>query len=229
MVVLPTMKLALIGIGIITCMNAACSNDREGVAKCIAGASVECACIGGGTGAQVCRSDGTFAPCECAATSQEAKSPATSPAAASRKLTKYQAKKRTAEAGQFVKKLYDGARRYYMDTPNPGFTPISPQFPVSSMGPTPPLGTCCKQGGRCLPDKALWTDDVWIALQFSVDDPHYYSYEYMANDPHTSFTVRAYGDLDCDGVYSTFEMVGSVDFGDGPAGTAKLRTLNELE
>lgn len=124
---------------------------------------------------------------------------------------------RTAEAVTNVKKIYDGARSYYEEESHArGSVAVLPkQFPnpPAKPGPVPPLGTCCHAPDhKCAPDPRLWTDATWQALKFSMDDPHYYAYEYQASGTGTSatFTVAAYGDLNCDGVYSTFEMVGSV-------------------
>ncbi|MCG8425639.1 MAG: hypothetical protein MJE77_47775 [Proteobacteria bacterium] len=145
-------------------------------------------------------------------------------------FVKYQKKSKTTEATQFTKKLYDGARAHYFDTPQLDLTPVAPHFPKKSAGPTPPLGTCCKQGGKCAPNSSYWQKEPWVALQFSVDDPHFYSYQYEVIDPEKQFVVRAFGDLDCDGVYSTFEMYGIVERGaDGPTGASSLRRIDELE
>ena len=46
-------------------------------------------------------------------------------------FTKYIAKSKTSEAKTFIKRIYDGARAYYME-PNYGtrsVTPVAPQFP----------------------------------------------------------------------------------------------------
>lgn len=135
---------------------------------------------------------------------------------------------KTAEARELLKKLHDGARQYYLDTPQPGPEPVPAQFPSPSVGPTPPLGACCKQGGTCRPESAQWMHPTWEALHFSVDDPHHYSYEYIVEDKFSSFRARAYGDLDCDGVYSTFELTGSLNDGvPVPAGEAKIRQAFE--
>ncbi len=48
----------------------------------------------------------------------------------------------------------------------------------------------------------------WQALDFAMPYPHYYSYELQVDEQ--SFTVTAHGDLDCDGVYSTFSWSGRV-------------------
>ncbi len=93
-----------------------------------------------------------------------------------------------------------------------------------------------------MPDPTLWQDPTWVALQFSVDDPHYYSYAYEVNgnaapgsqaptDGSNNYTAYAYGDLDCDGNYSTFAMYGEInaEYSDGPAGSAALSREKELE
>ena len=79
-----------------------------------------------------------------------------------------------------------------------------------------------------MPDASLWAVEPWVSLQFSVDDPHYYSYQYEVAADGKSFTVRALGDLDCDGQYSTFEMTGQAG-PDGPEGNAAIFRQNELE
>src|SRR5262249_32334615 len=60
---------------------------------------------------------------------------------------------------------------------------------------TPSFGSCCSQGGKCAPDASLWDDQDWTALKFSMPEPHYYSYNFMAS--RASFIAQAWGDLDC--------------------------------
>ena len=141
---------------------------------------------------------------------------------------KYIKKSKTAEASQFVKKIYDGARRYYMDTPQPDMNPVDPQFPDPTNTTETPAASCCPS--KCGPLQAQWDTDGWIALQFSVDDPHYYLYTYES-DLTANFTARARGDLDCDAGFSTFEMKGVINatFSDGPSGSAAMSRVDELE
>ena len=139
-------------------------------------------------------------------------------------------KAKTSEAREMVKRIYDGARAYYMDPPQPGVPVIPPQFPAPSTPLTPPIGTCCEQGGKCNPNAAYWEAPQWKAVFVSVDDPHYYSYQYEVADDGRSFTSRAVGDLDCDGDFSTFEMTGVVARdADGPPGAAPVTRIRELE
>ena len=148
---------------------------------------------------------------------------------------KYIKKSKTTEARQMVRKIYDGARAYYLDvngakTVAQATAKRTPQFPVSASGVTPAIGACCSNGEKCMPAASQWEDAVWTALAFSVDDPHYYMYAYSAA-PTLSFEAAAYGDLDCDSSYSTFSMQAVVDstMSDGTTGTAAIYRENELE
>jgi type IV pilus assembly protein PilA len=146
---------------------------------------------------------------------------------------KYLSKAKTAEARQAVKKIYDGARAYYMD-PNGAakFGDVTfPRFP-DSVGPTPSTSCCNNSGNKCPVDATQWTDARWLALAFAMEEPHYYWYSFDAvNSSDKSFTAIAEGDLDCDGRTSYFSMYGEInsDYADGPAGTASLFRQNELE
>mgnify|MGYP003572934563 CR=1 FL=1 len=151
---------------------------------------------------------------------------------------KYIKKSKTSEARQFVKKIYDGARAYYMDRngrATMGQADGGAQFP-ESVAVSPGQGGnayCCDGNGgdKCEPNQAKWADPTWTALQFSVDDPHYYVYQYTADNTVPEFTAFAYGDLDFDGEPSLFSMYGVVIsvYADGPAGTAAIFRQNELE
>lgn len=128
------------------------------------------------------------------------------------------------EAVTNVRKIWEGARTYYEEGAGQFPVPTAPGGRLEA----PPLGSCCLQpGNRCAPDPSLWNDPVWHALKFSMDDPHYYSYVYTATA--TEFSAAAHGDLDCDGVYSTFEMVGRVQPDGTVSGSAGLFRDQELE
>lgn len=129
----------------------------------------------------------------------------------------HQRKSKTVEALQFIKKMSDAARTYYSVPEylghSPSAGPAEKSFPEPA-GPTPPLGTCCKDGGKCAPNAAYWEHPTWYALNFYIADPHYYSYEFRptvaTDDAEASYTVIAHGDLDCDGEYSMFSLYGEV-------------------
>jgi hypothetical protein len=77
---------------------------------------------------------------------------------------------------------------------------------------------------------SIWNQPTWRLLGFSIETPHAYSFQFdSANGPATSrFTVEAHGDLDGDGVVSTFRTGGSVEPGQPPRRDA-LEVLREVE
>ena len=164
---------------------------------------------------------------------------------------KYIKRSKTTEATTHVQKIYIGARTYWMDrnTPEGTIAADSPQFPTfdgSVAGGNASLTAdfnCCVMGGsneRCAPDASLWEVGggggfAWKALKFSMDDPHYYAYQYVVNNvaggEGSEFTAIAKGDLDCDATLSQFSMYGVVNstYADGPAGSAAISRSEELE
>lgn len=97
-------------------------------------------------------------------------------------------------------------------------------------GITPPLSVDCSAGpgGRCVPtaggeggpgsyDLAQWSkNDVWNQLNFQQEQGHYFHYNFIWTNEATGFgacqfTAQAFGDLDGDGVFSTFQRSGAGD------------------
>jgi hypothetical protein len=121
-----------------------------------------------------------------------------------------------------VKKIFDGARAFYE---------AQRKFP-ESVDSSPKIGACCDQPDHtCKPDPSLWKNPSWQALKFSVDGPDHYSYSFDSTGagPDAVFAAHVFGDLDCDGTYSTFEMVGSIDSQGAVAGGTGIFKDNELE
>lgn len=103
---------------------------------------------------------------------------------------------------------------------------VPAQFPASV--PRTPAEVPC--GDKVAPDYRQWEHPTWQALNFSVSDPHYYSYQFDSAGAmdNGSFTASAFGDLDCDGIYSTFVRTGVVENG-RVRGGAGLFQMDELE
>ncbi|WP_323137431.1 type IV pilin protein [Paraliomyxa miuraensis] len=94
---------------------------------------------------------------------------------------------------------------------------------------TPDVGTDCNDGpgGRCVPaqggggpgyyNMTDWADNpVWNALNFQQEQAHYFHYNFQASNSgvgfgQCQFTAQAFGDLDADLVYSTYERSGAAD------------------
>jgi hypothetical protein len=82
---------------------------------------------------------------------------------------------------------------------------VTGRVPGTAAPLTPQLA-CCEQGGQCQPDPATWAAPGWKELEFSIDDPYRYAYEYAPDPSGQSATVRAIGNLDCDSALSTYEL-----------------------
>jgi type IV pilus assembly protein PilA len=84
-------------------------------------------------------------------------------------------------------------------------------FPNETAALTPADG-CCDSGRadrKCEPDPALWNGDAaWDAIGFTVDEPHYFQYNYTGADmaPDQEVTAQAIGDLDCDTNLVTYTL-----------------------
>jgi prepilin-type N-terminal cleavage/methylation domain-containing protein len=141
----------------------------------------------------------------------------------------YMAKAKSTEAITQLEKMYNGARIYWLEPHGAAgaITPLPPQFPASTPGPTPGISCCASNGGRCLPSQAQWRDPTWVGLAFSLDDPFYYQYQFISSA--NEFTARAIGNLDCDAEFSSFSMIGRVDSVNGVFGLAAVNRVNELE
>ena len=66
---------------------------------------------------------------------------------------------------------------------------VTGRVPGTAAPLTPQLA-CCEQGGQCQPDPATWAAPGWKELEFSIDDPYRYAYEY-APDPSGQSRHRA--------------------------------------
>ena len=113
-------------------------------------------------------------------------------------------------------------------------------------GITPLLGTNCNlgPGGRCVPavggagagyyDIDDWGDNnVWNGLNFQQEQGHYFHYNFIASNAPTGygacqFTSQAFGDLDDDAIYSTYERTGAAD-NNGVNAAAGLYIDQEVE
>lgn len=142
-------------------------------------------------------------------------------------LSKYMRRAKTSEAKANIARVFDSVAAVGMGMRKPGKCPVG-RGKSGSSGMTPPLSLDCSvgPGGRCVPDEAgggggagyyskeLWTkNDVWSAIDFRQDEGHYYHYEYewkQVDRKTCEFTIRAMGDLDGDGEFSTFERSGAI-------------------
>jgi type IV pilus assembly protein PilA len=148
---------------------------------------------------------------------------------------KYIRRSKTVEATMNVRKMFDSSVSYYeAEHSNTTGQILAKQFP-NPVGPSPGAkgSNCGNTGDKFAPNPANFQDagGSWSALNFSVDDPFYFVYQYVSagQDVAANFQAFAYGDLDCDGIFSTFMRNGVVLADRSVSGGSGLYTKNDIE
>lgn len=126
------------------------------------------------------------------------------------------AKNRSREAEDLLRAIGDKVSQTVAAT---GKVPLTPAGPS-------PVPSCCDQGGTCKPDATVWQAPGWRALEFSVDGDYRYTYQYIPDANGQGATVRAVGDLDCDGTPGVYELKLTVQ---GPLVRRSWRRQNAYE
>lgn len=151
-------------------------------------------------------------------------------------MTKYMRRSKTSEARVNIAKMFNAVSEYYVEN---GKCPDY-EGPEGVAGVTPPLSVNCNggQGGKCSTGggggsypASAWSDNpVWSAINFETGGPHYFHYDlrWKEDKGGCQFTAQAFGDLDDDQVYSTFERAGAADV-NGVNAAAGLFIENEVE
>ena len=146
---------------------------------------------------------------------------------------KYIRRSKTVEATMNIRKLYDSSVSYYEgEHADVGGNILARQFPLTA-GWAPAVSCAGNVGGKCAPSSYItnWQVATWTALNFSVDDPFYYQYQYAASGTGITacFNAQAQGDLNGDSKYSLFQRTGSVTSDNNVTGGAGLYTVNDIE
>jgi type IV pilus assembly protein PilA len=80
-----------------------------------------------------------------------------------------------------------------------------------------PVDISSVKGQKYQSDPDEWTGSGWDCLKFSMEAPQYYQYDYDVDPPLDAaggkFHAIAHGDLDADGVASTFQLDGEIASG----------------
>ena len=117
-----------------------------------------------------------------------------------------------------IQRIARGAATYYAtDHASRTGKVIEHQFP-GSVAPTPGFAAfraACAKGEVAAAPPLEWQQSTWLALNFQGSGSPGYIYAFSSRGIETAstFTASAWGDLDCDGVFSTFERYGFVENG----------------
>lgn len=137
---------------------------------------------------------------------------------------KYMRRAKTTEAIDQLDKIYKSASNYYTAprVKKGEGTKIKCQFPTNqALTPDITSAACCSSSNsldqdgddRCDVNTAQWTTATWSALNFQMNDQHYFGYQFASAGfvATARFTATAHADLDCDTTNSTFERYGYGD------------------
>jgi type IV pilus assembly protein PilA len=97
-------------------------------------------------------------------------------------------------------------------------------YPSVTPALTPAQDGCTQTDGgkkKCAAVAANWAVADWQALDFQMDEPFYFQYQYTGVAAGTSFTATAIGDLDCDTTTITYTLAGTVANGNPATTLAK--------
>ena len=120
---------------------------------------------------------------------------------------KYIRRAKTSEVHESLDKIGTGAKTYFQTEhvdPATGL-PLAKQFPAS-VAKTPAGNCSLATGAKCAGGDAGWANASWQSLHFSLENAHYYNYEFATtgSDTTAKFTITATGDLDGDTTRSTW-------------------------
>ena len=97
-------------------------------------------------------------------------------------------------------------------------------YPIVTAAITP-TSPCCTQdfGGKkkCQVIATDWSTASWQALDFQLDEPFYFQYDYSSATPGSAYTAHATGDLDCDGTTVAYTLSGTSVGGNPASSLAK--------
>ena len=118
----------------------------------------------------------------------------------------YMKRSKKTEASLQLNKIGKNAKRSYAETSS-YVTGTATELPAKPGG-----GGCCGGTGgtnKCAAVPTSFAADlVWKQLDFQIDEPSLFYYDYTGASP-TTFTAKATGDLDCDGTEIVYTLAGT--------------------
>ncbi|MEL6181180.1 MAG: hypothetical protein AAFS10_19645, partial [Myxococcota bacterium] len=150
-----------------------------------------------------------------------------------------QSKAREAELN--LKRLADGAMAFYLAERLNARGKVQPQrFPMSARSTPEPVRSCCARmggpdadnDGQCDPNAVIWEQQGFREARFAPTTPQHFVYEIINNGKtgrEAVLHLKAYGDLDCDGVTSEYSVTLEVNEGNEVTSTPVVVTDMDLE
>jgi prepilin-type N-terminal cleavage/methylation domain-containing protein len=148
-------------------------------------------------------------------------------------FSRYVRKARTSEAVGHLNKEWAGSLAYYESDHTVAFGKVlTKEFPGPSATWASTTECGCMTGAACPGNNSVWNSDaVWIALSFSMPDPHHYMPGYSASGTGSAakFTAFSKGDLNCNRTLAEFSRAGEINSIGDVTGSRIPMVVNELE
>jgi prepilin-type N-terminal cleavage/methylation domain-containing protein len=126
---------------------------------------------------------------------------------------RYIRRAKTAEVSDSIDKIATGAKTYFQtEHVDASGNVLDKQFPANT-GKCPAADCWSQTGSKCKGGDACWAGASWQALHFSLENHHYYNYQFEQTGVNTSatFTITGLGNLDGDGIIATWKRNGNVN------------------
>jgi hypothetical protein len=119
----------------------------------------------------------------------------------------YMKRSKKTEASLQLNKIGKAAKRAYSES---SAYPQGVAIPLPSRPGGAGGGCCGGANNHCPPTSDLFASEpTWKLLDFQIDEPSLFIYDYTSAAPGTSFVAHAIGDLDCDGTEITYQLDGT--------------------
>ena len=118
----------------------------------------------------------------------------------------YMKRSKKSEASLQLNKIGKNSKRVYSESSSyvVGTAAQKPAKPGSG-------GCCGGPNNKCAVDTTWNADTKWGALDFQIDEPTFFYYDYTG--AAAAFTAKATGDLDCDGTEIVYTLTGDAASG----------------
>jgi hypothetical protein len=128
---------------------------------------------------------------------------------------RYVGRARSADARAAVERITDAAIAWHGTECARLGKACTKKFAWPASAPRTPAASACPEG-RPTPQAAVpseWAHPTWKALGISLDLRSHYQLEFVTEGKGVGakFIARAVGDVDCDGVFATFERSGTLN------------------
>jgi hypothetical protein len=142
---------------------------------------------------------------------------------------------RLVEPVEGLKRMSGAAATFAEEHASPPAASGTQAVPVPVFPPSAPMTPSAPPRGRCEVDPPdTWETPTWHALQFrpaAPGKPHCFAFAFDSaiSPPVSTFRAHAHGDLDGDGITSTFEVTGRYVEGDARGAVVDPGMLIESE